>query len=108
MYAGRDVAGFLGESADDDLCLLQDLILFPGDATFAPVSNARRVYVLRFTSSSARHFYWMQDVVDDQDSRRASRVNALIDDPSASEDTPAASQSQDTDMSSASAPAASS
>lgn len=63
----------------------QDLILFPGDATFAPVAPTSRVYVLRFTSSSARHFYWMQDVESTNDSRRAARVNALIDNPEAPE-----------------------
>ena len=68
------------------LCTTKDLILFPGDATFTQVSSeGGRTYVLRFTSSSARHFYWMQDVEDTQDSRRASRVNALIDDPQAPE-----------------------
>ncbi len=65
---------------------LQDLILFPGDATFNPVSPSSRVYVLRFTSSSARHFYWMQDVEDSQDARRARRVNDLIEDVDAPEE----------------------
>merc|ERR1711939_160775 len=67
--------------------LIDDLILFPGDATFSPVpaSTSGRVYVLKFSSSSARHFYWMQDVSNEQDSRRAARVNALIDDPDAPE-----------------------
>ena len=65
---------------------LQDLILFPGDATFTKCTSAgggdaARVYVLKFTSSSARHFYWMQDVSTENDDRLARRVNALIDDP---------------------------
>jgi len=64
---------------------VDDLILFPGDATFSPVSPSSRVYVLRFTSSSARHFYWMQDVETTQDARRAGRVNALIEDVDAPE-----------------------
>lgn len=71
--------------ADQALLPIQDLILFPGDATFSPVSPSSRVYVLRFTSSSARHFYWMQDVETTQDARRAGRVNALIEDVDAPE-----------------------
>lgn len=81
-----------GTSSDTFLCDIQDLILFPGDATFTKCSSAgggdaARVYVLKFTSSSARHFYWLQDVSSDKDERQTRRVNALIDDPDAQEDT---------------------
>ncbi|KIK82199.1 hypothetical protein PAXRUDRAFT_725801 [Paxillus rubicundulus Ve08.2h10] len=40
----------------------EDLILFPGDATFEKVSQAPggRVYVLKFESSNQRHFFWLQ------------------------------------------------
>jgi hypothetical protein len=39
-----------------------DLIIFPEDAKFVRVEEAGegRVYMLRFESSKAKHFFWMQ------------------------------------------------
>ncbi|KAI4145888.1 MAG: hypothetical protein LQ340_006130 [Diploschistes diacapsis] len=46
-----------------------DLIMFPGDGTFKPFEEKTsdgkplvngRIYVLRFSSSSARHLFWLQ------------------------------------------------
>ncbi|KAL7276322.1 hypothetical protein RUND412_000693 [Rhizina undulata] len=39
-----------------------ELILFPGDTTFLPYTACKsgRVFVLKFSSSSQRHFYWLQ------------------------------------------------
>jgi 26S proteasome regulatory subunit N13 len=46
-----------------------DLIMFPGDASFLPFEKEGpnrkplvngRIFVLRFSSSSARHFFWLQ------------------------------------------------
>jgi 26S proteasome regulatory subunit N13 len=39
-----------------------DLIIFPDDAQFVRVTEAgdSRVYMLRFESSKAKHFFWMQ------------------------------------------------
>jgi hypothetical protein len=39
-----------------------DLIIFPDDAKLVRVSEAGddRVYMLRFESSKAKHFFWMQ------------------------------------------------
>src|SRR5271170_1621944 len=39
-----------------------DLIIFPDDAKFLRVAEAGdgRVYMLRFESSKAKHFFWMQ------------------------------------------------
>jgi 26S proteasome regulatory subunit N13 len=39
-----------------------DLIIFPDDARFLRVAEALdgRVYMLRFESSKAKHFFWMQ------------------------------------------------
>jgi hypothetical protein len=41
----------------------QDLIIFPSDATFVPVTQAPggRVHVLKFSSSDQRYFFWFQD-----------------------------------------------
>ncbi|BGP20284.1 hypothetical protein JCM10213_001115 [Rhodosporidiobolus nylandii] len=64
--------------------ILDDLIIFPGDASFVPVPSsspaAGRVHVLKFNSSSARHFFWHQDVELSREEyeRRARRVNELI------------------------------
>ncbi|KAH8917511.1 adhesion regulating molecule [Atractiella rhizophila] len=60
--------------------IVDDLIVFPGDASFTPTSRAR-VYVLQFSSSDARHFFWMQDVSSEKDEQNVRRVNALIEDP---------------------------
>ncbi|BGP51880.1 hypothetical protein JCM10450v2_007840 [Rhodotorula kratochvilovae] len=58
--------------------VVDDLIIFPGDATFEPATD--RVHVLKFSSSSARHFYWHQDVdlPADEFARRGRTVNELI------------------------------
>lgn len=40
-----------------------DLIMLPGDATFKPLPEAAvngRVFILRFSSSSKREFFWLQ------------------------------------------------
>jgi len=59
-----------------------DLIIFGGDANFEPViQSPGRIFVLRFTSSSARHFFWLQDVSTDQNDARVRRINQLINDP---------------------------
>ncbi|GAA5877338.1 hypothetical protein JCM3774_001640 [Rhodotorula dairenensis] len=58
--------------------LEDDLIIFPGDAEFHKVND--RVHVLKFNSSSARHFYWHQDPDLDPEefNRRGDAVNRLI------------------------------
>ncbi|KAM0789699.1 hypothetical protein ACM66B_006559 [Microbotryomycetes sp. NB124-2] len=54
----------------------EDLILFEGDASFIKASE--RVHCLKFSSSSARSFYWHQDVDPSKDADNARRVNELI------------------------------
>ncbi|KAI0030419.1 proteasome complex subunit Rpn13 ubiquitin receptor-domain-containing protein [Vararia minispora EC-137] len=68
--------------ADGDLG--EELILFPGDATFTRVTQADqgRVYVLKFSSSSARHFFYMQDTSSSRDEEFTEHVNALLQNPS--------------------------
>ena len=62
-----------------------DLIIFPEDAKFVRVSEATegRVYMLRFESSKAKHFFWMQDKSDARDNWLVERLNTLINDPEA-------------------------
>ncbi|KAH8825412.1 adhesion regulating molecule [Flagelloscypha sp. PMI_526] len=62
----------------------EDLILFPSDASFIKVSEATsgRVYVLKFSSSDQRHFFWMQDESSARDEEFANNVNGLLQDPS--------------------------
>ncbi|GAO52187.1 hypothetical protein G7K_6270-t1 [Saitoella complicata NRRL Y-17804] len=64
-----------------------DLIIFPEDAEFERVSQCTtgRVYALKFRSSSAIHFFWMQSKDESDDERLCNRVNALIADPTSQE-----------------------
>ncbi|GAA6034693.1 hypothetical protein JCM8097_001126 [Rhodosporidiobolus ruineniae] len=64
-----------------------DLILFPGDVAFAalpssaPQAAKDRVHVLKFNSSSARHFYWSQDADGwdaDKFQARHAKLNELV------------------------------
>ncbi|KAF3932795.1 hypothetical protein ABW19_dt0207784 [Dactylella cylindrospora] len=59
-----------------------DLIVFPGDATFAPYTNPSapgdgRIYVLKFHSSSQRHFFWWQ-IKSEEGAGDHSRKDRLI------------------------------
>ncbi|ESK94951.1 proteasomal ubiquitin receptor adrm1-like [Moniliophthora roreri MCA 2997] len=60
----------------------EDLILFPSDATFVkvPQSSSGRVYVLKFSSSDQRHFFWMQDASSARDEEFATNVNGFLQD----------------------------
>ncbi|KAI0699282.1 adhesion regulating molecule [Cerioporus squamosus] len=62
----------------------EDLILFPGDATFNKVEQSAwgRTYVLKFSSSDQRHFFWMQDADGSRDEEFVGNVNRLLADPS--------------------------
>ncbi|KAF8526090.1 adhesion regulating molecule [Gautieria morchelliformis] len=80
-----------------------DLIIFPSEASFEKVSQAAggRTYVLKFTSSNQRHFYWLQDASTERDSQNIENVNGLLQDPTyaprwedaSSQDAPQASTS---------------
>ncbi|GAA5845299.1 hypothetical protein JCM9279_004834 [Rhodotorula babjevae] len=63
----------------DSNSVVDDLIIFPGDATFDQ-ATPDRVHVLKFLSSSARHFYWAQkpDLSHDEFAHQRLRVNELI------------------------------
>ncbi|ORX88423.1 adhesion regulating molecule [Basidiobolus meristosporus CBS 931.73] len=61
-----------------------DLIIFPDEAEFLKVEESDgRVYVLKFKSSSLRMFFWMQDKSSEQDEELRSRVNEVLNNPSA-------------------------
>eukprot|EP00802_Teleaulax_amphioxeia_P020609 Tamp_20902.p1 GENE.Tamp_20902~~Tamp_20902.p1 ORF type:complete len:340 (+),score=103.74 Tamp_20902:2-1021(+) len=61
-----------------------DRIIFPGDAEFKYVEQARnnpknpRVYVLKFQGSTERLFFWMQNPSADKDEENMKRINARI------------------------------
>ncbi|THV05249.1 adhesion regulating molecule [Dendrothele bispora CBS 962.96] len=59
----------------------EDLILFPSDATFSKVIQANgRVYVLKFSSSDQRHFFWMQDASSARDEEFMTNLNGYLQD----------------------------
>ncbi|KAK9456582.1 proteasome complex subunit Rpn13 ubiquitin receptor-domain-containing protein [Dipodascopsis uninucleata] len=67
-----------------------ELMIFPGEAEWLPVSQCEtgRVYVLKFNSSSQRIFFWMQDApasdelnkLTETDLEISKKVNALLED----------------------------
>lgn len=65
--------------------IVDDFILFSGDATFkkvlVPNSATARVYALGFSSSNQRVLYWMQDVDSSSDVSNVRRLNEFIDGP---------------------------
>ncbi|GAA5979346.1 hypothetical protein JCM21900_004846, partial [Sporobolomyces salmonicolor] len=60
--------------------IVEDLIIFPGDASLKVADRQHRVHVLKFNSSSARHFFWHQDqeLSEDEFEQRGRSVNELI------------------------------
>ncbi|KAF5360659.1 hypothetical protein D9756_004757 [Leucocoprinus leucothites] len=60
----------------------EDLILFPSDASFAKVTQSPgRVYVLKFSSSNRRDFFWLQDASSARDDEFVRNLNGLLEDP---------------------------
>jgi 26S proteasome regulatory subunit N13 len=74
-----------------------DLFMVPGDGTFQPLLKEEgaeelhsptngRIYVLKFSSSSQRHFFWMQSKTQHKDgtlswfSQRDQRVGQIVND----------------------------
>jgi len=57
----------------------EDLILIPSDASFVSVPQASgRMYVLKFSSSDQRHFFWMQDASNERDEEFTFHINRLL------------------------------
>ncbi|KAH8998515.1 adhesion regulating molecule [Lactarius akahatsu] len=93
----------------------EDLILFPTDASFVTVPQATgRVFVLKFSSSDQRHFFWMQDASGERDEEFAFHVNRILQIPGyipvwiipedTSDETPGASTSDPSSQATASQP----
>ncbi|KAJ7645466.1 adhesion regulating molecule [Mycena polygramma] len=60
----------------------EDLILFPSDASFVKVpQSSGRMYVLKFSSSNQRHFFWLQDASTARDDEFVTNINKLLEDP---------------------------
>ncbi|KAJ7784685.1 adhesion regulating molecule [Mycena metata] len=59
----------------------EDLILFPSDASFVKVpQSSGRMYVLKFSSSNQRHFFWLQDASTARDDEFVANINRLLED----------------------------
>jgi len=60
-----------------------DLIIFPSDASFVRVNQSPggRMYVLKFSSSDQRYFFWFQDPHVGAFESYARNINGLLDDP---------------------------
>jgi len=60
-----------------------DLIIFPGEATFQKVGQSPegRTFVLKFSSSDQKHFFWIQDATTYSLDDLERNVNGLLQDP---------------------------
>ncbi|XP_031631435.1 proteasomal ubiquitin receptor ADRM1 homolog [Contarinia nasturtii] len=60
-----------------------DLIIFPDDCEFKRVEQCKtgRVYLLKFKSTSARLFFWMQEPKADKDEEWCRRINDVMNNP---------------------------
>jgi len=59
-----------------------NLMLFPEDASFRKVNEANaRVYVLEWTSTDKKMFFWMQEPKDDKDKEHCDNINKYINNP---------------------------
>ncbi|KAL9656671.1 hypothetical protein ABK040_002941 [Willaertia magna] len=62
--------------------VLEDYILFPGDATFEKVEKVKdgRVYILKYTTGREL-FFWMQEPKTDKDEEYQKKINEYINNP---------------------------
>ncbi|CAG0918661.1 unnamed protein product [Notodromas monacha] len=60
-----------------------DLIIFPEDCEYKAVPQCKtgRVFVLKFTSSSRKQFFWMQEPKTDKDEEFSAKVNEYLNTP---------------------------
>ncbi|ORY34863.1 proteasome complex subunit Rpn13 ubiquitin receptor-domain-containing protein [Naematelia encephala] len=86
--------GFLQMRLEDDLMHLwwkprgldvreDELIVFPGEATFEKVGqdSSGRTHVLKFSSSDQKYFFWFQRASTETDLRAEVDINSLLQDP---------------------------
>ncbi|KIR60129.1 hypothetical protein I314_03982 [Cryptococcus bacillisporus CA1873] len=61
-----------------------ELIIFPGEATFEKVSQdpTGRTHILKFSSSNQKYFFWFQRLSKEGDLRAQVDINELLQDPS--------------------------
>lgn len=58
---------------------IDSLYVFPGDAKFEKVKQTKdRVYILEFSSTKQRFFYWMQEDDKELDAENARKVHCHI------------------------------
>jgi len=57
--------------------------VFPQDADFkhVPQCTTGRVYVLHFTSSQRKLFFWLQEPKTDKDEENCTKINSYINNP---------------------------
>ncbi|ODN78506.1 hypothetical protein L202_04133 [Cryptococcus amylolentus CBS 6039] len=62
----------------------EELIIFPGEATFEKVTQdpTGRTHILKFSSSNQKYFFWFQRKNKDGDLRAQVDINNLLQDPS--------------------------
>ncbi len=58
---------------------IESFYVFPGDAKFEKVKQSKdRVYLLEFSSTMQRHFYWMQEEDKEKDAENALKTHNVI------------------------------
>uniref|UniRef100_A0A7S3N8P2 Pru domain-containing protein n=1 Tax=Euplotes harpa TaxID=151035 RepID=A0A7S3N8P2_9SPIT len=57
----------------------QNVMIFPGEAKFEKVKQSKdRVYLLEFTQSKQRHFYWFQEKDESEDADKCQKLHNVI------------------------------
>jgi hypothetical protein len=74
-----------------------DRMVFPGVIEFKKVKTGRendRVFILKYTGSSERFMFWMQDKSDEKDADNCSKINEYANNPAALDAAVAAQQAE--------------
>ncbi|ORX33233.1 proteasome complex subunit Rpn13 ubiquitin receptor-domain-containing protein [Kockovaella imperatae] len=83
MYVEDDLMHFAWKNRQNGLTE-NDLIIFPGEATFekVPQDPSGRTCILKFSSSDQKYFFWFQRRSTESDVRDEVDINELLQDPS--------------------------